>query len=279
MKTIISFLIIFGFAFTINGQNYIKMLKANSVNNYYDTYAGPPPHYSKLYRFSNDTIIGSDLFMEIEVSSDSINWVGGQLFLTEDTLEQKVFLWYNDSVYLLYDFSLELGDTAFIYNPLYGINTISMVVTDVDSVILLGKYHKTLEFNYLDFWIEGIGNVHGLLFPGVELVGMSETLVCYYFEDILIYKNDQYPACFFHSAGLSDNEIVVEVLFENNICKINSPKIIQHVTVFNPIGKLIVEKPYKSRQISVDLQSQNTGMYFINLLFEDYSQQTIKILK
>ena len=76
------------------------MLKANSVYNYYDTYAGPPPHYSKLYRFSHDTIIGSDLFMGLEFSSDSINWGGGQLLLTEDTLKQQVFIRYNDNLFL-----------------------------------------------------------------------------------------------------------------------------------------------------------------------------------
>jgi len=279
MKIIISFLIVFGFALSINGQSYIKMLKANSVYNYYDTYAGPPPHYSKLFRFSNDTIIGLNIFKRLEFSSDSIYWQETQHFLTEDTLKQQVLLLHSDSLYLLYDFSLGIGDTALIHNPIYGMNTVSMVVMDVDSINLLGKYHRTLEFNYPGFWIEGIGAVEGLLSPGSEMIGVSETLVCYYVDDILVYQNPQFPGCFFHSAGLINNDIKVEVLWDNNFFTINSPKVIHHVAVFNSIGELIVEKVEKSKQFSIDMQAQKRGMYFIKLLFEDYSQKTIKILK
>ncbi len=255
------------------------MLKANSVSNFYDTYAGPPPHYSTLYRFSNDTVIGSDLYMRLESSPDSINWGGGYL-LTEDTIKQQVFLRYNNTLYLIYDFSLEVGDTIFIFNPTCSNGTVEMIVTAVDSINLLGKYHKTLEFSgAIDYWIEGIGNTYGILAPGNQLVGTMETLVCYYFEDIFVYKNPLFPDCFFHSVGISENDIEVDVLWDNNIFTINSPNTVFQLSVYSLVGELILEKELNSTEYSIDLQSQKTGMYLIKLLFEDNSQKTIKIFK
>jgi len=279
IKTILTLILVLGFNLSGNSQSYIKMLKENSLYNCYDTYAGPPPHYSTLFRFSNDTTIGSDFYMQLESSPDSINWSGGYL-LTEDTIKQQVHLRYNDSLYLIYDFSLEEGDTIFIFNPTCSFGPVEMIVTAVDSINLLGKYHKTLEFTggAID-WIEGIGDIFGILAPGNQLTGTMNTIVCYYFEDILVYKNPWFTECFFHQVGLSENDIEAELVWENNIYKINSTKRILQIAVYNSIGEIIFNKENRSRQFTINMQSQKTGMYLIKLLFEDNSQKTVKIFK
>jgi hypothetical protein len=51
------------------------MVKNDVEYNYFDTYAGPPPHYSKLYTFSKDTLINFNPCKRLDVSFDSINYI------------------------------------------------------------------------------------------------------------------------------------------------------------------------------------------------------------
>lgn len=64
------------------------------------------------------------------------------------------------SILLLYDFEVEVGDTAHS-DPSFG----DAVVTHVGDTIVSGQVLKTYHFSNLDVWIEKIGSVNGLLTP------------------------------------------------------------------------------------------------------------------
>ena len=95
--------------------------------------------------------------------------------------------WVND--FLLYDFSLEVGD--FYKNPdpaLYG-----MEVLKVDSIQLSnGEKRKRIVFGNMD-WIEGVGATNGLL-NGVLPQATNYTvfsLVCFKQGNGIVYENEE----------------------------------------------------------------------------------------
>lgn len=112
--------------------------------------------------------------------------------LREDTAERTVYFLAANQVeeVLLYDFSLEVGDTLNFYFPDYvfqegGNNIISVV----DSVLINGDYHRRWIIEEADgtegsgeiVIIEGIGGLHGLIEPDPFFLmhaPISE-LICY----------------------------------------------------------------------------------------------------
>lgn len=260
-------------------QNYIPMVKADAQYNYFDTYAGPPPHYSKLYTFSKDTTINSNQYKRLDVSFDSINWQHSHYFFYEDTIEERVYLFYNDTIGLLYDFSLSTGDTVEVYNPAFGTSAHQLIVNAVDSILLLGNYHKTLTFNN-HYWIEGIGDVHGIMSSGSELTGVSETLICYHLQEILFYQNNLYSNCFFLSNAVNKhNSIDIKISTNNNIYTINSSLMIYKYDVFSVMGASILNGVANNKKISINLSNENSGLYLLNLIFENNASKTLKIIK
>ncbi len=267
-------ILLFVFFFTIlmfgKAQNYIPMVKDDVQYNYYDTYAGPPPYYSKLYTFSKDTLINSNHYKRLDVSLDSTNWLSTPYFFHEDTLEERVYLFYNDTVGLLYDFSLSVGDTANVYNPAFGTYSHQLIVNSVDSILLSGKYHKIVEFSS-NYWIEGIGDIYGIMAPGREQIGVSETLVCYHLQDILLYINNLYSSCFFNSLGINDSGIEDYVrAFPNptsnsfNVAYDFANVEDGEFVLYSLEGKTLIQKnlPNTQNQITLNTTSLNNGIYF-----------------
>lgn len=107
----------------------------------------------------------------------------------------------------LYDFSLGVGDsTHYLIDDWYAT---WLHVTAIDSVIVDGGYRHVLHFEdpqlppfeLQESWIEGIGSVHGPLFPArpvtfsTEVPGDSLMLTCYGIEDILLWTHPGYADC------------------------------------------------------------------------------------
>lgn len=115
----------------------------------------------------------------------------GSGYLREDTANKKVY-WRGEIMgqdTLLYDFSLQIGDTL---NGLMGSCPISWVVQTIDSTIVGSDYHKRINFdadtcNGFSI-IEGIGSTQGLTncpYPPFE---MATILQCVTVADELVYS-------------------------------------------------------------------------------------------
>lgn len=68
----------------------------------------------------------------------------------------------SDSVLTLYDFSLQVGDTA--YFDTYAIND-HVIVSSIDTIDIQGRSRKRFFLNNEDIWLEGIGSMQGVLRP------------------------------------------------------------------------------------------------------------------
>lgn len=73
---------------------------------------------------------------------------------------------YPDSILTLYDFSLQMGDTA--YFDMYYTND-HVTVTSMDTLEIQGRLRKRFFLSNEDIWIEGIGSLLGLFRPIWEI--------------------------------------------------------------------------------------------------------------
>lgn len=160
----------------------------------------PPPiwsytNYWETY-YSGDTTILNQEYKKIEKTEFDIfclntvisgpDYIGA---IRDDTIQKQVFyVPTGDSVEkLIYDFTLETGDTLFSY-----LNWNEPLIVDfIDSVVISAEYHKRIVFQYYEAEIiEGIGSRTGLLEELIAFEGGSY-LCALYIDTSFIFH--EYP--------------------------------------------------------------------------------------
>lgn len=182
----------------------------------------------------------------------------------------------------LYNFNLNVGDST-LFN-LFGMFPEWLEVTKVDSMLIGSVYYKTIEFaepsisafDRLDEkWIEGIGSIHGPLFPHNPRKFSGELpdsmfLTCSFTNGSQIWSHPAYSSCYTNVyLDISEqNETAIKVypnpfsdylIFEGDISNQTQIKI------RNEIGQLIDEYEPDSNRYQIDLRSLKSGIYFMNL--------------
>lgn len=125
---------------------------------------------------SGDTIINNQTYHKlttpwVEVVSTGgctqQNFSGYKGAIRQDTSGKKVFFVppSESEEHLLYDFTMEVGDTVRGYLQIF--NSPTDIVTEIDSVLVGDNYHKRWSINpcYGIYLIEGVGSTFGLLAP------------------------------------------------------------------------------------------------------------------
>ncbi len=251
-------------------QSYDRMVKENSFYNYFMVFPFPPNTYDHTvcYKFSDTVLIDTLRCIKLIASADtSVGWDFTGAYLYEDTINESVYLIDGDTIGLLYDFSIDTGDTIFVYNPIQGNMTIMMVAESTDSIFYNGKYHKTISFGY-DYWIEGIGSLYGILHPGSSLVGSTEQLVCFYLDMQMEYANPAYSSCFYTAVSIED---IDQQVF---ICKIEDGRIsvfsenkIDVIVVSNVLGQILKKISVDGFQACFDMPFMQNELLLITCSF------------
>jgi len=146
-------------------------------------------------RSEGDTIINDKSYFKI---SENGFYAGG---LRQDSCKVYLLRSWDDQEHLLYDFCV----TESFYSPYF---ERTFEVFQIDSIELGETKRKRISFSNGDYeigqyWIEGIGSNGGLLYPttGAEIplctecCGGEQFLICYSFNDDLIYLNENYVDC------------------------------------------------------------------------------------
>ena len=146
--------------------------------------------------------------------------------LREDTSTRKIYIIKpNDTLEkLIYDFSLNIGDTVTFFNNVTGfcqkgiLDSIDYI--EINNVCTKRYFLKDSLLNegWLDVWIEGIGSQHGLIYPGVFFVDYGPYFGLWYVikNQDTIFQNTDIIQCF---TNIQENKF----LQTNGICLYPNP--------------------------------------------------------
>lgn len=240
---------------------------------------------SYQYTLGGDTTIGSYTYKKIFISGireiclgtpTGFNWFYGGL--RNDSINKKVYYWNFGSDTLLYDFSLQVGDTVYdTYNSV-PLPYWDFRVNVIDSVLVGSNYHKRFNLNGGYSYIEGVGSPTGLLEPlGVAMSDLFQ-LMCF------SYNSEFYPSSTsscplvditvgiseihtkMENLTISPNPLSSESLIELD----NKSDIIKEINIYNPVGELMVsDKNVLSSKYIVKRNQFSAGVYFVKVITRD----------
>jgi hypothetical protein len=184
--------------------------------------------------------------------------------------------------FLLYDFDLQVGDSVILMD--YFISECSLneqgettqgasyvyAVTEVDSAAynqVKRKYLKLRGERKL-FWIEGVGDITGLLYPSAARSGVSQLKDCYVGDDLL-FLNDNPEYCFinaeeYQTANVSSiNYGALRVFADRqNILHISNAKNTS-LSIYDMQGRMLQAIHPNSDSYEADVSTLPSGVYII----------------
>ena len=175
-------------------SDYIPMLENSSW--YSIDYIFEPPAYAFICKNMGDTIIGEHKYsiirkFTLDADKPELYNTTATLYMYEDIENQMVYQYipHQQKDILLYDFSLQVGDTF----PHYS----NLILTDISYIENSGYKRKQLTFTDPQsdptvwgdtaIWIEGIGNYTDMTYP-VALSGADfAKIVCVHKDGDVVY--------------------------------------------------------------------------------------------
>lgn len=212
MKKAIYLLFLLLLSLSSTAQNYLELCDSTKRWNtlYYGSWSWNIIHCAgtRTNQIGPGVLFNNTLFYQLFESEDSLstNWEQ-RGFITEDTETGKVYYSSGDpqEIGLIYDFSLEPGDSITINNYYLGVENIQLICDSVDFVINESVIRKQLFLysadnqNFYDIWIEGIGSKFGLLnsgFNGALMAGGGCELLCCSEDMVNIFTHPVYQSCY-----------------------------------------------------------------------------------
>ena len=190
----------------------------------------PPHEETYRYQLAQDTVIGEHTYTAVVSKAindalDAPHYVAAVRF----TDDRKVYIYYDNAEYLLYDFNVQEGDElevfAGINNYTSDIKTYKCTVTSIEQYACVGcpaaitlEVHNHpndfREFYRQTQWIEGVGDINGFLnglngyinIPG----NAAEYLLCAYKEGVQVYTSKYGEAfgCEFNGVHTEDVDTI-----------------------------------------------------------------------
>ncbi|MBZ0099739.1 MAG: T9SS type A sorting domain-containing protein [Taibaiella sp.] len=225
----------------------------------------------------DDTMIG--LYHYQEIKSIPQPWRYNYLAVREDTTG-KVYFLIDSTETLIYDFSLQVGDTLRIINQL---DTFQHLLSEIDSVIINSDTHRVFNFTViktkpvtteLDYKvIEGIGCIKGFLFPYYPRMGLAVTkLICFTAStgtpEVIppVEHFDNKKSCKVSVKNIIDNKqsVVISPHPANSSSIITLPYTLQkgELTIYNTIGQIVRQVSFSNTPKVTIGQLPVGGMYY-----------------
>ena len=232
---------------TMKAQDYHPIVEDGKQWNVLFSYPWNPPEpqhkYTDIYKIEGDTLVDGMSYkvMYTTRNEDLTGWnLWGFLRETEDG---QVFSRRpsTSDEQLLYDFSMEVGDTICMCD--FGYSECCMVVIEKGEILVNGEPRQQIVLEYPfgsgveEVWIEGIGSLYGIIDPGsLFLMGGSTDLLCYYEDGDLIWQNTTpgYNECYIVNTG-QQNDLVVTP----TVLTFNEPAVPQVFTISNQTNNAV----------------------------------------
>ncbi len=258
------------------------------------TFVPTPNTRTNAFRIGSDTVFNNVVYKKIERINDSlqVSWMDIGRYIREED-EQKVYVFReNFGETMLYDFSLEVGDT-------FQTSCCNLIVTEIDSIQLLnGEMRKKLKLvsdppaaiQVPSYWIEGIGSNFGLLdydcFTCLAgLIDANSYLSCFQQNNELVYVSENANQCWVVS--LTDemlNKTAIDLFpnpFQDKITITSSVgHTINQIQIFSTMGQLIRTIQIADNNAELDMSELGSGAYYILGQMENgdvFSEKLIKL--
>ncbi len=250
-----------------------------------------------VFGFMGDTTIEGNTWLKLCSTPDS-NFTTDFTYLGS-LREEDGYVYFIDplnTVDTLYNFNLQLGDSV-LYN--FALGSDYLKIEAIDSIEIEGEYRKRFVIEeapypptYMsDVWIEGIGSIHGPLFPKHPQTFESEipdslNLTCYKLDNSVLWNSPLYDDCYINIV-LSSSEIEKGEfrLYPNPATDRLQVELPQNesgnyaIAVFDLLGKKQVESFFnQSETVEIDISSLKNSFYVVEIRFENktYRQTFIK---
>lgn len=241
----------------------------------------PTGEFREIHYVGEDVVIVGLEYQTIYIQNPNSGTSLAGAFRNED--EQVYYCKWNGSSYdeevLLYDYSLEVGDTFNDEDDHW------MQVTEVSTITdLLGVHRKKLTFKFngledaTEFWIEGVGSSKGFMYVGMyEPVHNSDGemyhLLCYHLDSDVAFVNPEYNECDL-PYSTAENTVGSNVTIYPNPASdfvniLNDNKLnITNIEIIDLTGRIVMSTD-KAQNINISKLSE--GQYFVKI----YSESTI----
>lgn len=312
MKKLVTIIAVLAFMTNIKAQDYVPFPTSAVWSEYFNAPISTSltSYYYRNILTEKDTVVGANTYHQLFWSYSDTAYIDSPTVLYKGGIReynQQVFFLPKDSVheYLLYDFSLELGDTIdYKYSKFasgYGLMMVdTLIVSTIDSVqIEDGTYRKRIEFsgffgNYLipihwANWIEGVGSQMGLLVPigDIPTNALNYVLGCLKVNNEVIYHDAFFQTCFPITESISVYDLQNKMdIFPNPFhqytnLKLNGNSQISGFKVINSLGQVVLQKaiiPNTTEEV-LDLSLLPNGIYFLLINGDKGVSQSVKLIK
>jgi hypothetical protein len=268
--------------FVLENKQWNTMLVALGMNGVQST--------TEIHFIEGDSIYNATSYKKLWVSNDSLETSSLQGLLREhDNI--VYFKQNNQDEGILYNFNLNIGDTAEVINLFSDITypvPIEVINKELINVNGIDRMRWELEFDgYPDrheFWLEGIGSLNGPIHTAYwyYMTCPSWTLLCYYNNEVIEYYNVIENTCYINTLYNNENAIDISITISPNPIQAGKNlhiESIEHITdiqLFNSQGKLL--KIYQNPANFIDISHLKSGLYFLKIKSESKKSETHKLI-
>ncbi len=224
-KSMKKILLFFIFSFAISSSKAQNILSESNLWNVV-TELNFGAKNTLSYRFSGDTtingVIYSKLYESEANSPTSWHYYSAWREDASGKVYQKLRFDYAQQEELVYDFSMEAGDT--IVTVFHGTSTEFYCDSTDFAEMLDGTLRKQQfmsdQYGYHEVWVQGIGCLFGLPFSSFQshIFDYWYTLNCYSTDNELIYKDANLSDdCYFNTVGIEEQQNTADILYHPSL--------------------------------------------------------------
>jgi hypothetical protein len=199
------------------------------------------------------------------------------LEIREDTLTKKVYQGNEVEEYVLYDFSLNEGDSTHTPgdNDMFYVDSVRFI--NYDSVIRKTIYFHEYWGDYFPVWIEGIGSTAGInrncTQPALYWWDMPELLCCKYSNKMVFEsQNGRTYGCALETLSVPFFETGIKVKLSpnpvtdvSNLTFENLKNQNFELSVFNVLGKQVNSRTTAGNSFTINKNDFPPGIYLLQL--------------
>lgn len=283
-----TFILISSFLMIVEGKSQ-KFVEEDKIWTYVDTINtnGSIRIVTSSYKFGEDVEIDGTVYKEILRTRDPAqtnDWIRTRGRIRED-VDGKVYVRMGTIESLLFDFSLEVGDTtggeinaSICYLTVYDVDTISLPSGELRRRLHL-RTLSSKSTNTRNRWIEGIGSNRSFseYYESDHCYSDQPRLACVTKNSRVEYNSNDFSSCIVtNGTELQVDKITIWPNPTEGIINLNSDTEVESLEVLTADALVSLER---SNDTSIDLSQLPDGIYFLKVLFTNGGTAILKVSK